>query len=92
MLIDKVNIEYKKLDPLNEIYTDSKTGETIVENLSPVHKYSFFKDKIVEEKISNSTEDDSTVNIPGNKFEIENQNEGIINNLLKGDIVTSIKD
>jgi hypothetical protein len=61
LLIDKVNVENKKLGPINEIYTDKKTGETIVENFSPAHKYSFFKDKIVEEKISNSIEDDSTI-------------------------------
>ena len=92
LLIDKVNTENKKSDSINEIYTDSKTGEKIVESFSPIHKYSFFKDKIIEEKISNSTDNDSTVNTFGNRSELENQNGGIINDFLKGDIVNSIKD
>ena len=43
-----LNIDPKKPDPINEVYTDSQTGETITEDLPLINRYSFFKDKIIK--------------------------------------------
>ena len=92
LLTHKVNIDPKKPDPINEVYTDSQTGETITEDLPLINRYSFFKDKIIQDKIRNPVEEDLTVNVLEDRLDQEDQNRGLINGFLKSEIVTSFKD
>ena len=92
LLTYKAIAQDKTLESINEVYTDSETGEEIVENLSQIHRYSFFKDKIIEDKISNPIETDSTINVYENILKQENPKEGLINDFLQSEIVTTLKD
>lgn len=89
LLTKKSTTQDKKLDSINEVYTDSATGEIITEDLSSIHRYSFFKDKIIEDRPSKR---DPPINDFKDSLEQKKPNEGLINGVLKSEIITSIKD
>ena len=88
----KVIDQDKKSESINEVYTDNETGEEIVENLSQTHRYSFFKDKIIENKISNPIKIDSIVDVYENRLKQEKPEKGLINDFLQSEIVTTLTD
>jgi hypothetical protein len=88
--MDKKTIHDKRIDIKNEIYINREVGDTIVENLSSIKRYSFFKDKIVEDKIK--LNDSDLFSAKGGELKKEKTRKGLISDLIENNVISSIKD
>ena len=94
-LEQKIKASYKK-NTINEVYVDKETGEKLIEKSDDIllnKKYSFFKNKIVTDKINLDTLSYNLNNKYNNKDSIVNKSKNIDKtSLLKKNVFKSFKN